>query len=174
MPGYAGHRPGAQDVHHKMACGGVPTFINPRARTPPGQGAQLSNRPTTSFQEMGCGWKRPEDKSASSEPFREAVGGVLAGYTGFVPNAKTHYGSSHVGSLSTSGARGHAAQAGHGARPAKELDLSARTQRSAAPVVGYQGHLPRAIDSYGTSYWRSKSQQTPRQTPRNAEALYSA
>ena len=61
MPGYAGHRPGAQDVHHKMAYGGVPTFINPRARTPPGQGAQLSNRPTTSFQEMGCGWNELTD-----------------------------------------------------------------------------------------------------------------
>ena len=29
VPGYAGHRPGARDVHHKMAFGGVPTFNDP-------------------------------------------------------------------------------------------------------------------------------------------------
>ena len=35
MPGYAGHRPGARDISHKMAYGGVATFNPPSSRTPP-------------------------------------------------------------------------------------------------------------------------------------------
>ena len=138
LPGYAGHRPGARDVHHTMAFGGVPTFNTPRSRTPPGQGSRLNNRPTTSFQELGCGWKLPEEKP--NENFRDAVGGVLAGYTGFVPCARTHFGSSHVGGLADVGDRGHAPQRGHATSVEryKDIDLSARTLRTSVPVVGYQ------------------------------------
>jgi len=173
VPGYAGHRPGARDVHHKMAFGGVPTFNHPRLRTPPGQGARLDNRPTTNFQEYGVGWKVPEERP--NENFREAVGGVLSSYGGFVPHAQSHFGSSHVGGLSNAGVRGHVAQRDH--HPAverrhadKELDLRGRTRLSAAPVVGYQGHLPKAIDAFGTSYWRSSTPDVQRE----AEALYTA
>jgi len=173
VPGYAGHRPGARDVHHKAAFGGVPTFNDPRARSPPGQGAHLHNRRTTCFHEYGVGWKAPED--APNADFREAVGGVLAGYTGFVPGARTHYGTSHVGGLAVVGPRGHVAQRGHSAEVErmhadKELDLSTRPLRAAAPVVGYQGHLPKAIDSFGTSCWRATSPDIVRET----DALYSA
>ena len=73
---------------------------------------------------------------------------VLAGYTGFVPGARTHHGSSHVGGLARVGSRGHVAQRGHSAHVErmhadKDLDLSARTMRTAAPVVGYQVRLER-------------------------------
>ena len=102
LPGYTGHRPGARDVHHKMAFGGVPTFNHPRSPVPPGQGEHLHNRPTTGFQEYGRGWKVPEE-NLSTDRFRDEVGGVLCGYTGFVPNARTHMGSSHVGGLAHGG-----------------------------------------------------------------------
>ena len=217
VPGYAGHRPGARDVHHKMAYGGVPTFNPPSSRTPPGQGRRLDNRPTTAFQEYGRGWKVPEERP--NETFRDAVGGVLAGYTGFVPSARAHFGGSHVGGLTDVGMRGHVAQRGHGSRVErlhadKELAVGARTLRTAAPVVGYQvrptpppkattrrarahthapaphhalhtherprltwsslpigcaqGHLPRAQENFGTSYWRDSAPNVERET----EALY--
>jgi len=173
MPGYAGHRPGARDVNHKMAFGGVPTFNPPSQRTPPGQGARLDNRPTTAFHEYGVGWKMPEERG--NEDFRATVGGVKVGYTGFVPGARTHHGSSHVGGLAAVGYRGHLAQRGHEAavermHADKELDLSQRTLRTASPVVGYQGHLPKAMDAFGTSSWRATSPDVARET----DALYSA
>lgn len=160
LPGYSGHRPGARDVHHKMAFGGTPTFNHPESRRPPGQGMNLDNRPTTAFQEVARGWKVP-DETLSTDRFRETVGGVVAGYTGHVPNTRTHYGSSHVGGLSQVGARGHVAQRGHSGRHERmqadrELDLSKRTERTSSPVVGYQGHLPKAQDAYGTSFWRNE------------------
>ena len=161
VPGSAGHRPGARDVHHKMAFGGVPTFNDSSDPPVPGQGRQLRNRPTTSFQEYGKGWKVPHE-TLSTDRFRDAVGGVVAGYTGFVPNARTHFGSSHVGGVSDVGRRGHFAQKGHAAQHErmqgdKELDVSARTLRSSSPAVGYQGHLPRAMDAFGISYWKGEA-----------------
>ena len=142
VPGYAGHRPGARDVHHKMAYGGVATFNDTRGTsTPPGQGARMGNRPTTTWQETGRGWKVPEERP--NENFRDAVGGVLVGYTGFVPGARTHQGASHVGGLANSGARGHDAQRGHGQEVMrnhadKKIDMTTRTLRSASAIVGYQ------------------------------------
>jgi len=161
MPGYSGHRPGARDVDSKMAFGGVPTFNPPRMTRPPGQGEHLHQRPSTSFQELGKGWKVPAQE-LSTDQFRDAVGGVLCGYTGFVPNSRTHHGSAHVGGLARVGHRGYQAQRGHQGvtermQADRALDLSSRTLRAASPVVGYQGHLPKAIDAFGTSFWRSES-----------------
>jgi hypothetical protein len=173
LPGYAGNRPGARDVHHKMAYGGVPTFSPPRSARAPGQGQHLEKRPTTSFQEYGKGWKVPDD-TLSTDRYREAVGGVLAGYSGFVPNARTHYGSAHTGGLSEVGARGHIAQRGHAGavernQADRELDLSSRTMRTAAPVIGYQGHIPKAMEAFGTSHYR-----TDKPDPiKHQESLYS-
>ena len=52
----------------------------------------------------------------------------------------------------------------------KELDLSARTLRTAVPTVGYQGHVPKALDSFGTSHWRAEAPDPHR----HQEMLYSA
>lgn len=174
MPGYSGHRPGARDVHHKMAYGGMPTFNRPSSARAPGQGMHLDNRPTTAFQEYGRGWKVP-DETLSTDRFREAVGGVLCGYTGHVPHTRTHFGSSHVGGLSQVGSRGHLAQRGHSGskerlQADKELDMSRRTLRSAAPVVGYRGHVPKAQEAFGTSCWKREAPNPER----HQADLYSA
>jgi hypothetical protein len=159
MPGYSGHRPGARDVAHRMAYGGVPTFNAAPVRRPPGQGQHLSNNPTTSWSEIGHGWKEREPGDSRSDEFKGAVGGVLCGYTGFVPNARTHCGSSHVGGLADAGHRGRYAQRGHQGHVERlqgdrELNVSARTERASVPLVGYQGHVPKAMESFGTSHWR--------------------
>jgi hypothetical protein len=174
VPGYAGHRPGARDVAHTMAYGGVPTFNKPTLHRPPGQGQQLDNRPTTAWQEIGRSWKQDEPGDSRSGEFLSTVGGVLTGYSGFVPNARTHCGSAHVGGLALS-ARGRSAQRGHSGRVERlhgdrELDVSSRTERAAKPMVGYQGHVPKAMDSFGTSHWRERMPSA-----RRAQAdLYSA
>lgn len=152
---------------------------------PQGQGQRLDNRHTTSWQELGRGHKPPSwpakcvDDPTGVEPsrpplsYREQVGGVTVGYTGFVPRARNHFGSSHVGGLtdhrvsryaevavahSTSPQRGHGRAVEH-LHAERELDVSARdmTQRSAAGArqVGYAGHLPKAHAAFGTSYWRA-------------------
>ena len=171
VPGYAGHRPGARDVHHKMSFGGVPAFNPPRVSYPPGQGAHLDNNPSTHWQEIGRSWKPEEPGDSKSDAFRDTVGGVLCGYTGFVPNARTHYGSAHVGGLSQVGSRGRLAQRGHSGRVErlqgdKGLEVGRRTESASAPVPGYQGHVPQAQDAFGTSHWRG--------VPPNAERAQSA
>ena len=174
LPGYAGHRPGARDVSHKMAYGGTPQFNNPHDPPVPGQGQHLDNRASTNFQEYGKGWKVPDD-TLSTDRFRDSVGGVLVGYTGFVPNARTHFGSSHVGGLSNVGRRGHVAQRGHSAhvermQADKGLSLSARTLRTSTPAVGYQGHVPRAMDAFGMSHWKGQ----PPNPKQHQQSLYQA
>lgn len=159
VPGYAGHRPGARDLSHTMAFGGVPTFNPPQLNRPPGQGQSMNNRPTTAWQEYGHGWKQEEPDDSRTNEFRDTVGGVLCGYTGFVPNARTHCGSIHVGGLSQVGSRGRIAQRGHSGHVErlqgdKALDLRSRTERTAAPMVGYAGHLPKSMDAFGMSYFR--------------------
>ena len=81
----------------------------------------------------------------------------------------------HVGGLSHVGLRGRVAQRGHSARVErlqgdKDLDLRTRTERTAAPTVGYAGHMPKAMDAFGMSHFRDAEP--------NAEAaqaqLYSA
>uniref|UniRef100_A0A7S2N7L8 Uncharacterized protein n=1 Tax=Haptolina brevifila TaxID=156173 RepID=A0A7S2N7L8_9EUKA len=53
MVGYSGHRPGARDITHTMAGGGVPLFHRPEgSRQQLGQGIALDHRPTTAFQEI--------------------------------------------------------------------------------------------------------------------------
>jgi len=175
MPGYAGHRPGSREIHHAMAYGGVPTFNPPKLRRPPGQGVQLDNRPATSWQEYGRAWKNEEPGDSRTDDFRDTVGGVVVGYTGFVPNARTHVGSAHVGGLSKVGSRGRVAQRGHGGHVErlqgdKGLDTSSRTERTVTPMVGYQGHVPTAMDSFGVSHWSGREPNA-----RRAQAeLYSA
>ena len=175
VPGYAGHRPGARDLHHTMAYGGVPTFNPPQLSRPPGQGEHMSNRPSTAWQESGRGWKPEEPGDSRTDDFRNTVGGVLVGYTGFVPNARTHCGSMHVGGLSQVGARGRVAQRGHNGpverlQGDKGLDLAARTERASAPLVGYAGHMPKAMDSFGMSHFKGREPDAVR----CQESLYSA
>lgn len=175
MPGYAGHRPGSREVHNKMAFGGVPTFNPPQLRRPPGQGMALDNRPATSFHEIGRGWKDEEPGDSRTDSFRDRVGGVLVGYTGFVPNARTHCGGAHVGGLSQVGQRGRSAQRGHHGsverlQGDRELSLSARTERACRAPPGYAGHVPRAMGSFGMSHFRNQAPD-PR---KNQSELYSA
>ena len=134
VPGYQGHRPGARDVHHTMSFGGVPTF-NPRVvQRPPGQGAHLDNNPSTTWQEIGRGWKPEDPGDSRSDGFRNTVGGVLVGYTGFVPNARTHYGSSHVGGLSRVGSRGRVALRLRSHSPSLTLGVTPARRPSRPPL----------------------------------------
>ena len=71
VPGYSGHRPGARDVSHTMAFGGVPTFNGPRMTRPPGQGMHMDNRPATAWQEYGRGWKQEEPGDSRTDEFRD-------------------------------------------------------------------------------------------------------
>jgi hypothetical protein len=84
MVGYSGHRPGAREVTHTMACGGVPLFHNPdNNRQTLGQGAYLANRPTTSWQEIAPTLK-PSDHGV-------VIGGVgVPGYMGYMPHGQGH------------------------------------------------------------------------------------
>jgi len=95
VPGYAGHRPEAVNVHGESAVGNVPGTLE--ANRAPGQGWSVDHRDTTAFQTLGAEYKyRSMDKA---EAFRETVGGVKSGYHGHVPGAQNHVGSAHVGGV---------------------------------------------------------------------------
>uniref|UniRef100_A0A7S2HEH4 Ciliary microtubule inner protein 2A-C-like domain-containing protein n=1 Tax=Haptolina brevifila TaxID=156173 RepID=A0A7S2HEH4_9EUKA len=144
-----------------MPFGGMPQFTPPQLTRPPGQGVQLDNRPATTWQEYGRAWKNEEPGDSRTDAYRDTVNGVLVGYTGFVPNRRTHVGTAHDGGLARVGSRGRLAQRGHGGaverlQGDKECMTNKRTERTAKPMPGYQGHVPQAIDSFGTSHWGSR------------------
>ena len=98
VPGYAGHRPQARDIVAQPACGNVPFKMEPR--TMPGQGEHLRNRPTTSWTSFltdGTGKKVMLDKPSVTDVFKHSMGGVKFGYTGHVPQARSHFGTPHHG-----------------------------------------------------------------------------
>ena len=100
-------------------------------------------------------WQRPDKLQQPPPSFRDSVGGILPGYTGFVPAAVDKHGTSHYGKTRPSQEMPQVpmAQAGHEEnygtmRPwtSKEMDVAFAT------MPGYQGHIPQARDAFGTSY----------------------
>ena len=92
MPGYAGHRPQSKTVVAKAAIGGVAFRTDVDAL--PGQGTNLHNRPTTTFQSFlknGAGERVVHEKPSRTDEFKRAIGGVKLGYTGHVPQARSHF-----------------------------------------------------------------------------------
>jgi len=128
MPGYTGYRPKSHDVFNVTAYGGIPQdFV---------EGAH-----ERSFDYRRVPAPVPAD-------YREVVGGVLPGYGGFVPNAVEMHGTSHYGKTHPSPSnKVPLAQVGHADQyVTKECNVAFGT------MPGYQGHVPQARDSYGTSY----------------------
>ena len=182
VPGYSGHRPGHQHVYFKSATGGVPAVGGgQRQREPVGgtQGQMLGQgtrgkeaRETTAWREIGTSWKPPDDtklKSANQQ-YLASSGGVKTGYTGFVPHARRHFGSSHRGGVDgpdgahnqiPSDARIAAAQGAKGIEaggnmgtlqtPSMIEEVTGIHPRTPAPrmdpnggaILGYGGHRPR-------------------------------
>jgi len=126
--GYTGFRPGARDVHNVTAYGSIP----------PDMETGMHQR---SFDYRRTPVPEPPD-------FLDTVGGVVPKYTGHVPNAIEKHGTSHFGKTHPTRANPvPLAQAGHADQyTTKECDVAFAT------MPGYQGHIPQARDSYGTSY----------------------
>ena len=175
--GYSGHRPMAREVTHTMAFGGVPLFHRlDGPRRIPGQGTQLGNRDTTTWQEIA-----PTLKERTSV---KEVGGVgVPGYMGHVPHGTPPkpeeqkpdpigpWGPRPINwSGSVAKPRPVSSPATAKPEPAynrphatdyKALDRSGMPDRM--PVVGYAGHLRRTRESttsFGTSHWRPTTPPT--------------
>ena len=173
-------------------------FPHHREGSDAAQSVRLS-RPTTAWQEVGEAARRQMmTRSASSvsatlsarggasprapsssegerplwtprSPFKEVVGGVTSGYSGFMPGARFHFGTP------TTGLRGHAGQhqsihEPHLQRPLEQRDrtpggalsdpprLRPTTQRlTSVTTVGYRGHVPDSREAHGRAAWRSRS-----------------
>lgn len=121
MPGYGGTRIGSSEEYGRSAFGGVPQYIDPN-------GAKL-------------GQGNRELPKAYDSDFRKEVGGVVPGYTGFVPDKHSKYGESHWGQVSGT-SQGKAAARDKGD---KKVEVTARVK------PGYSGHVPGARDSFGSS-----------------------
>jgi hypothetical protein len=103
----------------------------------------------------------PPSLPPSSRSYKQAVGGILPGWQGFVPHSAAHCGSSHVG-LRSGGAsperraddaraqRGHVGKSGGGALFRQHDDNSTSTFAAGA-VIGYSGHIPSALHAFGVS-----------------------
>ena len=80
LPVDGGTRIGSSEEYGRSAFGGVPQYIDPN-------GAKL-------------GQGNRELPKAYDSDFRKEVGGVVPGYTGFVPDKHSKYGESHWGQVS--------------------------------------------------------------------------
>jgi len=131
--GYTGFRPGGRDVFNVTAYGNIPPDME------------------TGMHSRSFEWRRVPQQEPPD--FLDTVGGVVPKYTGHVPLAIEKHGTSHFGKTHpTGGSPVPLAQAGHGA-----VDTTSGTgfkdcQVAFATMPGYQGHIPQARDSYGTSY----------------------
>jgi hypothetical protein len=97
MSGYGGHRPGVHEVVSQSSTGGIPFKMPAEGLT--GQGANLKNRPTTSWMSFNKDSKNTrvqEEERSRAQTFKDAIGGVKLGYTGFVPGARSHFETSHL------------------------------------------------------------------------------
>ena len=93
LPGYAGFRPEAGDAHDVSKFGGVmqrPPFHDPWAPK------MQPNDPFKRYFE----WRREKDITDDPPSFRESVGGVKSGYTGYVARGLFKIGTTHMGGSS--------------------------------------------------------------------------
>lgn len=135
MPGYGGFRPGARDESGFATVGGIQRFGQTAAGQPPGY--------------------EPEVKPA----YVGQAKGVLPGYTGYVPAAKMTHGISHYGNIQKSSV----AQRGHGAdaKGDKLIDVGKGFCETSNYKAGYQGHIPRARDTFGGAHYGIGSHLSP-------------
>lgn len=89
------------------------------------------------------------------------VGGVAAGYAGFVPHSAAHCGSSHVGMHGLVPKGGHSARAqrGHtgkvdGTILRVQAERNKMSRLAGGAAIGYSGHLPGASLGFGMSPWK--------------------
>lgn len=131
MPGYAGFKPGARDESGYATYGGIQRF--------------------------GRSYNRPEPTEAQTATthgkpgFVSHAGGVLPGYTGYVPTAKETYGVSHYGNIEP-----QYAQTGH-----KDVKGDALLDVQKQVKAGYSGHVARARDTFGLSHYGVGSHDSP-------------
>lgn len=177
---YATQAPESQRTHLSVSTQRASRETTPRSdpgRASPAQAQfggtpPLSQRPrgsySTTSRDVGAAVDQPPglrshyDNQALPQPtsdgFKSAVGGVVPGYGGHVPNAPTHCGTSHVGGVSAA----HFEQRGHGERVTRmaqqspsEVAGSIATHVAASSIPGYKGHLPgRDVGAFGSSDWR--------------------
>ena len=92
-PGYAGFRPEAGDAPDLSKFGGVvqrPAFHDPWAP---------KMEPNDPFKRH-FEWRREKDIADAPPSYRESVGGVKSGYTGYVPRGLFKIGTTHMGGSS--------------------------------------------------------------------------
>ena len=109
----------------------------------------------------------PPSLPPSAAEYRKAVGGIAAGYSGFVPHSKDTFGESHTGMRRLQrGAvlqqRGHVGKTGGGMLLRGRAEPTITSQLAQAAVTGYAGHKPEARYNFGESPHR----------PNTAEARY--
>lgn len=149
MPGYRGHRPGAREIVSTPAYGGLPFRMDPDRL--PGQGEQLSNRPTTSWiahLRGSSGERVNQDVPSVTDEFRDGIGGVKIGYTGFVPGAPSHFGTSHRGGSDGIGPPAPSRGSSWGSRaqtdPMGVLPIPSMTDPLHGDPAGYRPPKPQA------------------------------
>jgi hypothetical protein len=128
MPGYAGFRPGARELHGTAAFGGI-------ARE--GVEGQCA--------EMKANWDN--GRGGPGVDYKNVVSGIVPGYKGHVPEAICKSGTSHFGNAQYNQPV-VGAQSGHetnGNAFDKAYEVNQMTKS------GYAGHVPGARDTYGTT-----------------------
>jgi hypothetical protein len=127
--------------------------------------------------------ERPPPLPETSGQWRRSVGGVAAGYAGFVPLSAEHCGSSHVGMrecwAGERAQRGHVGKSASGVLMRHTAEPPIASRLASSGVMGYAGHQPAENLGFGVSGWRSQQGgETDRRAfaraTRNEEAALSA
>ena len=96
----------------------------------------------------------PATMPKEATQYRQEVGGVLPGYSGFVPGKELHYASSHAGGLHSAAQRGHEkSKLTHLLCESPDTRGKQMSQKAAKSAVGYAGQRPLATEAFGLSYW---------------------
>ena len=98
----------------------------------------------------------PPELPPSAQEYKAAVGGITAGYGGFVPHSKDTFGQSHTGMHGLRRGeilqqRGHRGKTGGGVMLRARAEPAISSHLASTAVAGYAGHIPHARGNFGTS-----------------------
>lgn len=161
VPGYSGHVPGARDKYAASASGGVSSKVGQMYAPGPQVGHKKAD------------WK----DDTSFDEYRDRVGGVIAGYTGFRPGARdVHHTSAFGGNAATPVRDGK--QLGMGNRNKAYAEIRDADKNPEVPqasyresvkgvVPGYTGFIPGTKQKTGQSHFGGG----PLGDPRGAQTM---
>ena len=153
VPGYSGHIHGGRDARDRAISQSIDYFAFVGGASTATPAAQCQCRPVAQVPSLRPPTFRPSfDRGTPSQvAYRSHVGGIKAGYQGYVPTRFDHIGSSPIGGSRKPWGSYH--QRDHPSRHTvasqEHRPASAASHKALASNAGYSGFVPRGAVSAG-------------------------